>query len=471
MVRIGMHFATDFRGYFGGWSSGPEGLVTSLTVHDGILDFASFDEAWQGELREREGRSVSSGSSKLPVAAMPRDQPPEPIGGANMLRFGKWETAKEKELGSGAQGKVFLARDTAKFEIGQVALAIKNSVKGIIDTTGPGQPLSVSKAHELARQILKYGEADDPRHCGALKLLHQSEKPDEYQKHLGRMKHEVEALGKINHPNVARILDANLDEHWFVMEYFPDGALANHLAHYQGELVQALVALRPLVQAVTKLHGSNLVHRDIKPENIFVSPTRGLVLGDFGLIFFADAERSRLSDTYENVGSRDWMPGWAMGMRVEEIRPTFDVFCLGKLLWSMVSGKPKLRLWYIHEDDFELEKMFPEDPDIRWARIILDKCVVEKESNCLPNAGELLIEIDRVLAALRRRGQVISDDVPRVCRVCGLGRYKKPENRMVLSGLGTINYQETLFKMYACDRCGHTELFCLPDRQSPPNTT
>ena len=36
------------------------------------------------------------------------------------------------------------------------------------------------------------------------------------------------------------------------------------------------------------------------------------------------------------------MPGWAMGMRLDEVRPSFDVFGLGKLLWAMVSGRSRL---------------------------------------------------------------------------------------------------------------------------------
>ena len=79
----------------------------------------------------------------------------------------------------------------------------------------------------------------------------------------------------------------------------------------------------------------------------------------------------RVTDTYENVGSRDWMPGWAYGKRMDEVRPDFDVFSLGKLLWSMVSGKPFLRLWYFQADEFNVEKMFPENSAMRWVTRLL----------------------------------------------------------------------------------------------------
>ena len=72
--------------------------------------------------------------------------------------------------------------------------------------------------------------------------------------------------------------------------------------------MEALEALRSLVRGVELLHSKAAVHRDIKPENIFVSDAR-LVLGDFGIVYFEDEARARLSDSYENVGSHDWMPG------------------------------------------------------------------------------------------------------------------------------------------------------------------
>lgn len=127
--------------------------------------------------------------------------------------------------------------------------------------------------------------------------------------------------------------------------------------HFQGNMLAALAAFRQLVEGVSQIHDAGLAHRDIKPANVFMSSDNRLVLGDLGMVFFADDQRTRVMETYKNVGSRDWMPGWAMGIRVEDVKPSFDVFSLGKLFWSMLSGRPKLQPWYHHRDEFELEKM------------------------------------------------------------------------------------------------------------------
>jgi hypothetical protein len=189
-------------------------------------------------------------------------------------------------------------------------------------------------------------------------------------------------------------------------------------------------------------------------------------------VFFSDDKHSRLCDTLENVGSRDWMPAWAMGMRVDDIKPSFDVFSLGKLLWSMVSGRPVLRLWYHHRPEFELEGMFPEDFAIRWARFVLDPCIVEDEKDCLPAAGDLLYRIDWAVRALRDGAPVIGNGLNFRCRACGLGvcALVVDELHAAVRNFGLEPTGNSTFKIFRCNRCGHIELFQIPDRDTgrPP---
>ena len=225
-------------------------------------------------------------------------------------------------------------------------------------------------------------------------------------------------------------------------------------------------------KGVATLHGKELVHRDIKPENIFVDEKEQLVLGDFGLVFFMDRDHTRLSDTCENVGSTDWMPPWATRMRIEEIRPSFDVFSLGKTIWSMVSRTPILRLWYHRRDEFNLERMFPDRPEMALLNDLLDECIVEDEKNCrLIKAEWLLNWIDRLLGALRLGAGPVGEDIVRPCRVCGFGKYRlftdKDHQKTANFGLNpTPNL--AAFKIFTCDNCGHVQFFYCPSRANPP---
>ncbi len=62
------------------------------------------------------------------------------------------------------------------------------------------------------------------------------------------------------------------------------------------------------------------------------------------------------------------MAGWAMGKRIDEVKPSCDVFALGKLLWCMLSGRSFLRLWYHSDPENDVEAMFPESESIKWAK-------------------------------------------------------------------------------------------------------
>jgi len=52
--------------------------------------------------------------------------------------------------------------------------------------------------------------------------------------------------------------------------------------------------------------------------------------------------------------------------RVDDVKPTADVFALGKVLWWMVSGDAMLPFWYFDREQYNLERRFPNDPGVRW---------------------------------------------------------------------------------------------------------
>jgi serine/threonine protein kinase len=225
-----------------------------------------------------------------------------------------------------------------------------------------------------------------------------------------------------------------------------------------------LLAFRPLVEGAAALHKTSVVHRDVKPDNIFYGPNN-LVLGDCGLALRLDAT-DRLTETYENAGSRDWMPGWAMGIRVDRVKPTFDVFSLGKVLWAMVSGKSKLQLWYHNERRFpqyDLRHLVGDTPDVAQVCRILDQSVVEHEDRCLPDAEALLAAVDTAIASLVQKYQYPTLKEPMRCRFCGIGTYEKTGDHWA-SMAAAPDTRHT----FACTDCGHIESFVWRRHETPP---
>lgn len=375
-----------------------------------------------------------------------------------------------QELGQGGQGKVYRVLDTHKVSHHSEIMT------SIIDSIRQFSGISLEKDRRekfesFRKAVIDITRMEDPQNHGALKVLHEPKEARDPERAEARINNEIKSMAKISHPNLLKILDYDVDDRWFVSEFHPNGPLTSNRHLFTGNFASALKAFRPLVEGVAELHKKRVVHRDIKPDNVFLDANDNLVLGDFGLVFFTDQQHARISDTFENVGSRDWMPAWAMGMRIEDIRPNFDVFCLGKLLWAMVSNIPILRLWYFDRPEFNLEKMFLDDSVIRFVNPLLEKCIVEDEDACLPDASALLEEVDKMLSILEVKADTIDLKIERKCRVCGLGFYKllvDPDITDVSERSIGLNPPIGKHRVYNCNSCGHVQWFYFRDKLLPP---
>jgi hypothetical protein len=164
-----------------------------------------------------------------------------------------------------------------------------------------------------------------------------------------------------------------------------------------------------------------------------------------------------------HVGTRDYMPGWAYAMRLQDVKPTFDVFSAGKLLWAMVAGRPRFPLWYFDQHPNDLRQMFPDNRDVSYLHRLLAQCIVEREQKCLPDAEALLAEVDNAIEALDKGGQIPSDTRSLRCRFCGVGRYKNVQKVQI-----TNMYQGSdEARFFICQDCGHTQLFLVERDQRP----
>ncbi len=164
------------------------------------------------------------------------------------------------------------------------------------------------------------------------------------------------------------------------------------------------------------------------------------------------------------------MPPWAVHKRLEEVKPSFDVFSLGKLLWAMVSGSI-LPFWEIEEPEYNLEVICAKSPYIEMANPLLKKCIVRREEDCLPDATALLEEVNKFLNIIDRSADLIGEDIERSCKVCGIGVYKLIVDRDLLKitnfGFASTSHGIT-YKLFKCNYCGHIQLFAFdPDQELP----
>ncbi len=392
-----------------------------------------------------------------------------------------WEIIAK--LGSGGQGEVFKALSP------QAAKDRNEAAQSLLDVMRNQTPLlSPPEARQdgntirewwlkampdLVRKLL----ADhDPANLGALKRFQIPDADPERSRALVRLEQEVAALREHKHPAILRLRDANVGAHEIVTEYHPLGTLEEQRHRFRRDVGGALAALLPVVEAVARLHQAKVVHRDIKLANIFVAQDGRLVLGDFGIVFYRDAEGTRVTSTYESAGSHDWMPPWvSTGQRLEDVPASFDVFALGKVLWCMISGERMLPFWYHRKPEHDLERKYPRDPEMAIVNVILDTCVVEDEERCCGNAQNLFEVLSEALYMVRRGGVMLRERAGYLpCRVCARGQYvflSTAEGAARLLPLAAwkqpaATYQPSdLFpnaltvRVARCTRCGHLEMF------------
>jgi hypothetical protein len=360
----------------------------------------------------------------------------------------QWE--RIKRLGGGGQSDVFLVRSPGR--VSQRAACLR-TIKTALDQ---------DKRAELADAMWSYSRLESLPELGAMKIFKIRDDGGEEQA-LDRLKQELQIL-KQNRPGLPKLLGSSEAERWIVTEYFPDGTLEDNIFRYEGKPGLALKAFLSLLNTVTQLHDERIVHRDIKPANVFVKPDDELVLGDFGIVFLAD-QPVRLTRTNESVGPHDYMPPWGdIGGRLQKVDSNFDVYMLGKLLWCMVSGRLRLQREWFREPQNDITMMFKDDPHAYMINTILDKCVVERQQDCV-GIHDLRAMVIAFVSLIEQGGQLLQSEIPRPCHVCGLGKYQ-PE----LFGQNDAAFRMRFWKggsdislatvrVFICSSCGHMALF------------
>lgn len=380
----------------------------------------------------------------------------------------KWRLLDEKDIGEGGQGIVYKVVDKEKYDImydsnNPLITTLRNltSAKKVAQLKG-----YLDSFHS---EVVKIVEMEQPENIRALKILHLPENARDPDLAKKRLQIEIKAMKDISHPNLIEIIDFDSDSEWFVSKFYSNGTLEQRINQFTGNVREAFVAIRPLVEGVSRIHEAGYIHRDIKPGNIFIDDDDSLVLGDFGLVYDDADESKRLSKTFDKVGTTEWMPGWNMTLRSDNVNPSFDVFALGKILWALVSKLPVLNLWYWDQEQFNLEYMFPEEDDIWMVNAILKLCVVEKEEDCLPDAKSLLREIDNTISMIYNRVQNLKDNPHRRCQICGVGEYvyEAYSDGRFIQDMGLESFGGSKIKVCVCHHCGHIQHFFFPEGKTP----
>ncbi len=155
-----------------------------------------------------------------------------------------------------------------------------------------------------------------------------------------RFEMEREILSRLEHPNIARLLDAGTTEDhipYIAMEYVDGLPIDVYCAKVQAGLSERLQLFNKVCSAVYFAHRNLVVHRDLKPSNILVTHDGVPKLLDFGISKIVSKE---FQDTATVTRLGVMTPSYASPeqLRSESVTTASDVYSLGVILYELLSG-------------------------------------------------------------------------------------------------------------------------------------
>jgi len=157
-----------------------------------------------------------------------------------------------------------------------------------------------------------------------------------------RIRVEAAALARLNHPNIAKLLDAGRtadDAPYFAMEYVPGDPINRFVARQSLTIDQRIGLFASVCRAVSHAHDRAVVHRDLKPTNILVTPDWSPKLLDFGIAKLLDPTGRGMGTTA--TGWALMTPQYASPEQIAGERATArtDVYALGVILYELLTGE------------------------------------------------------------------------------------------------------------------------------------
>jgi len=212
------------------------------------------------------------------------------------------------------------------------------------DSIGPYRVLGVLGAGGMG-QVLLAEQRLPVRRRVAVKIM---KRGMDSERLLQRFELERQALARMEHPGIARILDAGLDatgRPYFAMEYVPGQPLIRYCDEHQLALPARLALFCRVCAAVQHAHPRGVLHRDLKPSNVLITEVDGTPVPkviDFGLARLLEPDdelRSALTASDDLIGTIEYMSPEQVEAHPSGVDTRTDVWSLGVMLHELLLGE------------------------------------------------------------------------------------------------------------------------------------
>jgi tRNA A-37 threonylcarbamoyl transferase component Bud32 len=157
-----------------------------------------------------------------------------------------------------------------------------------------------------------------------------------------RFVRERQILARLDHPNLARLLDGGTGPDgrpYFALELVEGEPITDYCRRLDLDLPERLRLIQTICQAVDSAHRRLVVHRDLKPANILVTADGTAKLLDFGIAKLVAVDEPA-GATLTQDGGRILTPAYAAPEQIlgEPVTTATDIYALGVLLYEVITG-------------------------------------------------------------------------------------------------------------------------------------
>jgi serine/threonine protein kinase len=207
---------------------------------------------------------------------------------------------------------------------------------------------------------------------------------------IARFEAERQAIALMDHPNIARVLDAGATEAgrpYFVMELVRGIPITEYCDQNHLPTHERLQLFIQVCQAVQHAHQKGVVHRDLKPSNVLISEHDGEAVPkviDFGVAKALGqklTEKTLFTAFHHMIGTPAYMSPEQAALSGLDIDTRADIYSLGVLLYELLTGVTP----------FGAESF--RDAAIDKIRRMIQETEPQKPSTRLQNLGEKLADV------------------------------------------------------------------------------